>query len=427
MSNIIAKLINTISQKRQEKQQKQIEYISGLAVEMRSVNRELEQYITKTAGYFTYATKEKWLKKYRHLETPVQRKKKYRKLKLKPEIIGSIQKFESNLQNLDNIRDNYNEFFIETEKQIFKDIFDNVEGRALDDQQRNCIIKDEINNLVIAGAGSGKTTTIVGKVKYLLTKYRYSPDELLVVSFTNASAAEMAERIQIETGKSMDVMTFHKLGKEIIAEVEGKQPRITRIKLNDFIKEKFRGLLKDPNYALRLNVFFLSYLKEYKSEFDFKTQGDYFQYLKDNQIRTLKGEMVKSYEEMEIANFLYLFNIDYEYEPYYKYDTATREYGQYQPDFYLPDYDIYIEHFGIDRNGNVPTFFKGDGVESAKEKYNRSIEWKREIHQKHRTVLVETYTYYKTEGILTEKLRQKLEEKGVKFNPKSHTEILAII
>lgn len=169
MSNIIAKLINTISQKRQEKQQKQIEYISGLAVEMRSANRELEQYITKTAGYFTYATKEKWLKKYRHLETPVQRKKKYRKLKLKPEIIGSIQKFKSNLQNLDNIRDNYNEFFIETEKQIFKDLFDNVEGRALDDQQRNCIIKDEINNLVIAGAGSGKTTTIVGKVKYLLT------------------------------------------------------------------------------------------------------------------------------------------------------------------------------------------------------------------------------------------------------------------
>jgi SpoVK/Ycf46/Vps4 family AAA+-type ATPase len=107
----------------------------------------------------------------------------------------------------------------------------------------------------------------------------------------------MAERIQIETGKSIDVMTFHKLGKEIIAEVEGKQPRITRIKLNDFIKEKFRGLLKDPNYALRLNVFFLSYLKEYKSEFDFKTQGDYFQYLKDNQIRTLKGETVKSYEE----------------------------------------------------------------------------------------------------------------------------------
>ena len=52
-----------------------------------------------------------------------------------------------------------------------------VEGKMLDNQQMMCITKEVRNHLVLAGAGSGKTTTIVGYVKYLLKKGLCMPDK----------------------------------------------------------------------------------------------------------------------------------------------------------------------------------------------------------------------------------------------------------
>ena len=64
-----------------------------------------------------------------------------------------------------------------------------VEGKMLDEQQMRCITKEVRNHLVLAGAGTGKTTTIIGYIKYLLKKKICNPDDILVLSFTNASAA----------------------------------------------------------------------------------------------------------------------------------------------------------------------------------------------------------------------------------------------
>ena len=74
-----------------------------------------------------------------------------------------------------------------------------VEGRKLDQQQMTCIVKEAHNHLVIAGAGTGKTTTVVGKIKYLLKTGKCLPQDILVLSFTNVSASEMNERISTET------------------------------------------------------------------------------------------------------------------------------------------------------------------------------------------------------------------------------------
>lgn len=87
-----------------------------------------------------------------------------------------------------------------------------VEGRKLDKQQMTCIVKDAHNHLVIAGAGTGKTTTVVGKIKFLLKSGKYNLEDILVLSFTNASASEMSERINRETGCKIAASTFHKLG-----------------------------------------------------------------------------------------------------------------------------------------------------------------------------------------------------------------------
>lgn len=69
-----------------------------------------------------------------------------------------------------------------------------VENHPLDREQRKAIYDPARFNLTVAGAGSGKTTTILGKILYLLQSGFASPPEILVLSFTHDSATELRER-----------------------------------------------------------------------------------------------------------------------------------------------------------------------------------------------------------------------------------------
>ena len=105
----------------------------------------------------------------------------------------------------------------------------------------------------------------------------------------------------------------------------------------------------------------------YKSEHEFRSWGEYWEYIQRHEIFSLKGEKVKIFEECEIANFLYLNGVPYKYECAYEHDTATHEKRQYQLDFYLPDARIYIEHFTLDATGDTPSFID-------REEYLRSMD-----------------------------------------------------
>ena len=105
-----------------------------------------------------------------------------------------------------------------------------VENHPLDMEQRKSIYNPARFNLIVAGAGSGKTTTILGKILYLLQSGFASPSEILVLSFTHDSATELRERFlreyyqvfaeQILLGKSPppDIMieTFHSLALKLL-------------------------------------------------------------------------------------------------------------------------------------------------------------------------------------------------------------------
>ena len=82
----------------------------------------------------------------------------------------------------------------------------------------------------------------------------------------------------------------------------------------------------------------------YRSQFEFKTPGQYYDHVRRIELRTLSGDLVKSFEELEIANFLTLNGVSFHYERPYPVETVTPWHRQYRPDFYLPDHDIYIEH-----------------------------------------------------------------------------------
>ena len=90
-------------------------------------------------------------------------------------------------------------------------IEDNINKLPLDYYQNKSILLDE-NILLIAGAGSGKTTTIVNKVNYLIEQNNISPKDILCLSFTSNTVEDLKNRIKYP----VDIYTFHKLSLELL-------------------------------------------------------------------------------------------------------------------------------------------------------------------------------------------------------------------
>ena len=313
----------------------------------------------------------------------------------------------------------FNNLVAENKIQSAYNLIGKVEGQFLDKQQMNCVVKNSYNQLVIAGAGTGKTTTIIGKIKYLVKSGMCKPEDILALSFTNAAASEMGERIKTETGFNVDALTFHKLGFNIITEVNEKKPKISKLNLHNYIKNQLLDNMKSNSYLDVLSNYLLYNKFVHKSEFEFTTKKEYDEYLEMNPPTTIDNQTVRSYGELDIANFLFQNGISYIYECPYEIDTSTKEYGQYYPDFYLPDYKIYIEYFGIDKQGNVPSYFKSSNGISATQKYHDSMEWKRKLHKENNTTLIECYAYEKSDGVLLDNLKNKLIDRNVVLSPKS--------
>ena len=93
-----------------------------------------------------------------------------------------------------------------------------VQGHELDGQQLEAVIDRSHTQLVIAGAGTGKTTTLVGKVRYLVESEGVDPSRILIISLTNNTVEDMKETIKGEFGPGFaaDVMTIHALGNRIV-------------------------------------------------------------------------------------------------------------------------------------------------------------------------------------------------------------------
>lgn len=329
--------------------------------------------------------------------------------------------------------ENHNEKFIA--RHLSDTIFDNVNGKSLDNEQRRAILCNSKSNLTIAGAGSGKTLTICGKVKYLLETGLARKDEILLLSYSKASANDLERKInKVATG--LTVETFHALGLKILTESSGKKKAIEdqlRAYITQFFEEE---LIKNPKIANEIfqyiALFFYAaptYKKKYKNDgeffkelktIDYRTLKNRLGKLSSNKDKheTLKNEFVKSNEELVIANYLFTNGINYEYEKPYEIETSTIDKRQYTPDFYLPDYGIYIEHYGIDRNETAPQYDK-----QASDEYVRSMYWKRQIHSEYHTKCIETFSYEFSEGIIFENLKARLLENGVEFKPLSQTEV----
>jgi DNA helicase-4 len=362
--------------------------------------------------YLEHKTITQWLKDWSHLEQIVSRNvdNKFASSELRTKISRLFSVFNNTEKEVSE----RNELFIQKEMVKFKKLFDSVEKYPLTQNQIRSIITDEYSNLVIAGAGTGKTSTIVGKTAYILEKELAKPNDLLLLSFARDARQEMFSRIKSQLNKKLEVKTFHSFGLGIIAEAEGTKPSVSPLsddnfKLWEMIENFIFDNLKDEVFSKLLNEYFLYHYNQYKSIFSFETKGEYIEYLKAKEIRSLKRDVVKSLEECDIANFLYVNGVEYEYEKDYEVATSTKKHRQYKPDFYLPEYGLYIEHFALNKDWKPPAFID-------KAKYLESLEWKRQLHESNQTKLIETYSYEKSEGMLLTNLEKKLLSHDVKLS-----------
>ena len=343
--------------------------------------------------------------------------------------IRLLRKVQDFLEDPERLRAEANNAFVANELSRLREFFDRIEARPLTEEQRRAVVVDDDRNLVVAAAGSGKTSVIVAKAGWLLHRGDREPSELLLLAFARDTQKEMEARIRKHLGDEaadgITVRTFHSLGMSIIGETEGRRPATARAvddkkTLIDLVKDIVTDLATERKFWGVLLKWFQSQFAPYRSKHEFQNYGEYRNYIQRHEIRSLKGEKVRSHEECEIANFLYLNSVPYEYERVYEYDTATPEKGPYRPDFYLTEAGLYIEHFGLDIEGKTAPFV-------PQKAYLESMAWKRQTHAKHGTTLIESFSYEHAAGRLTENLAGRLLAFDVTLSPIPRDEVFAIL
>lgn len=346
---------------------------------------------------------------------------------------------EYNNKVLNSLKEKYKDYF----QNMFKGIDYNI---VLDDEQIKAILSEEDSALIIAGAGTGKTTTMTAKVKYLVDIKKVEPSKILVMSYTKKATQELEKRIVGDFNIPAHITTFHSLGLEYIRNIF-KNRKCSVIDYNDreeIFFNYFCEVFKDKNKLKDiLNTFEVSkvnmswvfskwFLQNYEK---FNTFEELIEEYKRHKIEeaknssigingfinnwvekkinsedvvTIQGEYVKSASEAVIANYLYKNGIIYSYEKIYSELMEDRK--VYKPDFTIDvaGEEIYVEYFGIDE-----------------EKYNKNKEQKIKFHKEHNNKFIDL-DMTPIEKI-EEELNKKLQEYGIKYNKKTDEEIYSRI
>ena len=324
-------------------------------------------------------------------------------------------------------------FVASTEARVLQ-AAEGVLNHAPTDEQAAAIATDEDVTQVIAGAGTGKTAVITGKVAHLVRNLGVNPWQIPVLAFNTKAAQEIRERLPPDLGQ-VEARTFHSFGRQVIADTETKPVVSPLAKQDARLKRAIRRWLSEtPNEVTHFGAYLRN---EYRSPFDFGTFRQYVEFVRSCDLRTLAREPpdpppattsrgsagpetdrnplhVASLEELLVANSLTLHGLRFEYQAAYDVALKTREDRQfelYRPTFRLSDHDIYIEPFALDENGRAPRHFTH---------YEARVDWKRRAHEHFGTQLIEVHSRECADDSLSKRLREKLEDAGLKARP-THT------
>jgi DNA helicase-4 len=311
----------------------------------------------------------------------------------------------------------------------FKTFFTKSEKFRLNAMQRNVSMSFAPETLVVAGAGTGKTTVLLGRSKYLFLDSRADAKNILLLAFNKKASEEIAER-----AKLLDLpivsQTFHGFAKRVLEvaalHLGENSPSMFRTvestkeiafssssQVEQFLTQSLEHL-EDEELTTQLFLFFSQYMVPQYDHDEFESIEEYAQYVRSGIPVTLKNDRVKSHGEWLIANFLFAHQIPYTYEGLYVGQEDRKSW--HHPDFVL-NKGLVIEYFGCDRDGKT-----APGIDP--EAYSNQIAWKREVHSRNGSTLIElTYQDLK-DGLLIKKLRAALINEKLNLVPLSREKIL---
>jgi len=412
---------------------------------------------------------------------------------------------------------NFNSEFIKRRIRDYDYLF-KKSSVPLDNDQKTAIITDDKHNLVVAGAGSGKTEVLITRIAYLIERKpdTRKPERILALAYQKKAARKIKERLNERYDVDVTIKTFHSLGNQILETATKNSylfswdsvPGCDNKKLIKFLRDDFdidwaenseirkskdcqtiyiskdensaeitidekrkKAILKisdgrtddlkvktengklniyknskegvpklkfsGDNYEKEYNRFIktlfkkaredselqndlINYMKLYgddeviKKEVDFETKEEYYRYMCNLAYTTLDGRKVRSEAERAIMNFFISRNLNgkkvkiLHEDPakWMQYKDGKGEHIIPKPDFFLPEYDIYIEHWAVNKEGRVPEWFEG---ENPTNEYKRGMEAKqKKFQEQDKYVLVET-----THGEFEEKNFLQLLEKKI--------------
>lgn len=260
---------------------------------------------------------------------------------------------------------------------------------ALNENQRQAVISTEKRLLVLAGAGSGKTKTLLQKIIYLIEEKGVSPSEIMAITFTKNAANEMMDRLLLVADKSgayqsvlqdkkrkksekdaarrdyvrrfkwiegLTVRTFHSFGYTLLRnfgvnEFDNKfriigdeksqdEEELSRYIAPETAYEVFYKILieqcENQDYLLQLKRYILDYIVD---KIHLKSESFQHHHRDGKFYTALDGTRVRSKSEQYIADYLFRHNIQYQYEP----SIQIRDFS-FHPDFYIPAANLFIEH-----------------------------------------------------------------------------------
>lgn len=351
----------------------------------------------------------------------------------------TIYKFINDFRAIDDLVKQHNEHVITSLLETHKDFFDHCLKYPLDKQQRRSIVSEEDNCLVVSSAGSGKTSSIVGKVKYLTEIKGVAPNRILLISYTNKAAAELTERMATDGLKGY---TFHKLAIDIIAKTSGIKPSICDNTDALFI-DIYHKLLDNSSFKKSIVEYFIDYQTD-EAEWEQRKneRREQLSEQKSVQLKAIFPDMdgrtiyVRSAQEQKICFVLSSLGVKFRYEEPYEHQLADEMHSQYRPDFSIYfEHDgvtkrIYLEHFGVDEHSLVPSWFASDNgmtYEEANQKYNDGITWKKAAHEKFGTQLLVTSSADFHYSDIREKLSKLLDDAGVPIREKTDEELYDLV
>jgi len=259
----------------------------------------------------------------------------------------------------------------------------------LNNKQKEAVMSEDKRLLVLAGAGSGKTKTLLQKIIYLIEEKGVSPSSILAITFTKNATNEMIDRLIISADNSgnyekqlldkqlkkeekdkeryhqqkkykwidgLTIRTFHSFCYSVLRtygvnefdnkfRIIGDEKRTEDDELFKHVApetafEVFHKLLiekcEDTEYLLQLKRYILDYIID---KIHIKDNNPKYIHSDGKYFTTLDGTKVRSKSEQYIADWFYRHSIKYEYEPLLNVTDFS-----FHPDFYIPDANLYIEH-----------------------------------------------------------------------------------